>query len=132
MTTSEKLDQPSKYCHLRPEEVDCILSLKRVNPEATLQEIADAVGRSTSTVHYWLSRFTDTTEDAQKVLQADALPAALKLGHLMREAKNEKVQLDAARANLTANKLLGEHSTTAVAVQVVLGVPANVTPEGNT
>lgn len=109
-----------------------LLHLRRMRPDATQAEIAAFVGCSQSSVSRWLADFVDTTEDARNVLQADALDAALELGSLMRRSKHDKIRLDASKANLQANKLLGnEDQRVSVGVQVVLGVPSSWAPQGN-
>lgn len=127
------LPDTGQYSRVTPEESAKFFRLRREG--LTFLQIAQLTARSVETVHRHLTLYdTDTTEDAHKVLAADALPAALELSELMRSGTSrDKVRLEAVKANLTANKLLGhESASTNVAVQVVLGVPANVTLEGNT
>ena len=109
---------------LSRQQVLDILTLRRIRPDATQQEIAAFVGCAQSTVSRWLADYTDTIEEAQKVLQASALPAAVNLQAKL-HSENDKVSLEASKAILTANKLLGhEDQTVKVGLQVVIGMPS--------
>ena len=109
-----------------------VLRLRALQPTATQREIAALVGCHESTVSRWLADYRDTTEDARHFLQASALDAAVRTAELM-TAKQEKVSLDASKAILSANKLLGnEQQQVQVGVQVVLGMPDFRLPDTTT
>ena len=112
-------------------EVLHILRIRALQPEATHAQIAALVGCDRSTVSRWLADYRDTVEDARNFLQASALDAAVRTAELM-QAKQDKVSLDASKAILSANKLLGnDQAQVQVGVQVVIGMP-DFRPEGST
>jgi transposase-like protein len=122
--TQEQLDAPAargKHS-LNKRQVIELFRLRRLNPDATLTQIAAAVGCSQSSASRWLSA-ADTDDDAVKVLSASSLPASLVLAAKL-DSTDERVQLDAAKTVLKARKLLDSDTSIKVGVQVVLGVPA--------
>jgi hypothetical protein len=98
--------------------------LRRLNPDATLAQIASVVGCSQSSASRWLSA-GDTDDDAVKLLSANSLPAAWVLANKL-DSEDERIQVDAAKTILKARKILDGDSNIKVGVQVVLGVPAGV------
>jgi transposase-like protein len=101
-----------------------LFRLRRLNPDATLTQIATAVGCSQSSASRWLSA-ADTDDDAVKLLSSNSLPAAWVLATKL-DSEDERIQVDAAKTILKARKILDGDSNIKVGVQVVLGVPAGV------
>lgn len=122
--------EQGKYSLSRSQVLD-MLRLRAMKPEATQVEIAAFLGVAQSTVSRWLADYRDSTEDASNLLKANALPASLRVAELM-DSKQDKVALDASKAILTANKLLGNEDVKVnVGVQVVIGMSTQP-EEGNT
>ncbi len=106
---------------LSRKQVLSVLKLKQIRPDATQQEIATFVGCSQRTVSAWLADYRDSVAEAGDYLKASALPAAVGLVELTQD-ENAKIRLDANKAILQANKLLGnEEKTQVIGIQVVLG-----------
>ena len=100
-----------------------IFRLRRLNADATQRQIAAAVGCSEASVSRWLSA-VGTDEDAENLLAANSLPAALVVADKL-NSQDERIQMDAAKTVLKARKLLDQDTNIRVGVQVVLGVPSS-------
>jgi transcriptional regulator with XRE-family HTH domain len=113
------------YSRVSPAQATEIVRIKRVNPKATLEQIAAAIGvKSISTVSYWLRELdNDTVQEARKHAKTNALRASMKLVDQI-DADDPRVSQGAAKA-ITA--LAGVQEGTAqvqVGVQVIVGTGA--------
>jgi len=115
---------PAGNKRLSPEQVAHIQSLRRINPDLTQAQIAEAVGTTQSTVSRWLQALEhDTTEDAKQLYAASQLKVAATVLDKLDDADG-KVALKAAEIAHKVGKLLDDKTPqTNVGVQVVIGMP---------
>jgi len=120
-TWAESQDSTAGKHSLSRQQTLNLLSLRSKYPDATQDTLAALVGCSQASVSRYLADYRDTVDEANLFIKAQALPAALTVAESM-TCDNPKVRLDAGKALLQANKLLGnEEKTQVIGIQVVLG-----------
>jgi predicted transcriptional regulator len=114
---------------LSRQQVLHIIALKKANPKATQQQIADVVGCERSTVSRWLSSYSDTIDDARNVLNAGAVEAAVRVTEHVR-SEDPRVSMDASKTVLKAAKLLDDASASVAKVGIVVHIGQPGAPAG--
>ena len=114
------------YSRVSPAQATEIVRLKRVNPKATLEQIAAAIGvKSVSTVSYWLRELdNDTVPEARKLLKTNALRAAMTISDQI-DHTDPRVSQGAAKSVLANAGVIERDASIQVGVQVVVGTPAS-------
>lgn len=122
LNPAEIIDAP-QYSRVGPEKAAEIVRLRRIRPQITQQEIADALGIAVSTVSRWLSALeNDTVKEARQLVKSQALRATMKLSDQI-DNTDPRVSQGAAKA-ITALAGVQEGSTQVnVGVQVIVGSP---------
>jgi transcriptional regulator with XRE-family HTH domain len=95
--------------------------LKRLRPEITLSEIADAVGYSVPTVSRWLAALdNDTVPEARKLAKSNALRATMKITDQI-DHTDPRVSQGAAKAITALAGVQESGPAVQVGVQVIVG-----------
>jgi hypothetical protein len=115
--------QPSEPQYKRVTAAEAAKMWRLRQEGLTHNQLATVTGRSLETISRQLAQFEDTRDEARNYLNGKALDAAMRLDELASTDENSKVRLDATKAILQSNKLLGnEEKTQVVGIQVVLGL----------
>lgn len=117
----EETDSPA-YKRVSADQVAEMQRIREINPEATLEDIAAAVGvKSISTVSYWLSKLKrNTVPETRKLMKGESLHAGLKLVEQV-EHGDPRVSQGAAKAILALAGVQEGAQQVSVGVQVVVG-----------
>ncbi len=111
----------SGYSRVSPEKAGEIVRLKRIRPEITQQEIADALGMHVSTVSRWLAALdNDTVPEARKLAKTNALRSVMKLEDQV-DHSDPRVSQGAAKALVALAGVAETSQQVQVGVQVVVG-----------
>lgn len=107
--------------YIGPERAALIVQIKQKNPNATHQEIADAIGCSRPTVTEWLQMLElNTVPEARKLAKSQALRATLKLSEHV-EHEDARVSQGAAKALVALAGVQEGSQQVNVGVQVIVG-----------
>ena len=115
-------DQTPAYSRVTAAQAGEIVRIKRLNPKATLAEIAAAIGvKSVSTVSHWLNALdNDTVPEARKLAKTNALRSVMKLDEQVDHA-DPRVSQGAAKALVALAGVAETGPQVQVGVQVVVG-----------
>ena len=120
--TPSETDPTPAYSRVSPAQATEIVRLKRINPKATLAEIAAAIGvKSVSTVSYWLRALdNDTVPEARKLAKTNALRSVMKLEDQI-DHDDPRVSQGAAKAIVALAGVQEGSQPIQVGVQVIVG-----------
>lgn len=115
-------DHIPAYSRVTAQQAGEIVRIKRLNPKATLEQIAAAIGvKSVSTVSHWLAALdNDTVPEARKLAKTNALRSVMKLDEQVDHA-DPRVSQGAAKALVALAGVQEGSQPIQVGVQVVVG-----------
>jgi hypothetical protein len=123
---------PSEGKHrLSPQQVASIVQLRKINPKATQEDIATAVGTTQRSVSRWLAAFSDSSKElaldyydkAQLEIAATVVDKAL-------HSTDERIQLKAAELAHKASRVIGDEAGSGAKVGIVVHIGQPGAPAG--